>query len=128
MSKPHPIELRERVVAHVEEGHTHTATAQRFKVSIKFVNDMVKLQRETGSLAAKRQGRPPGRGKLAPHADWLLQRIAAKGDITLDALSLELAEQFGVTVHPTNVGRFVHRLGLSHKKRHFTRKSNTVLM
>ena len=48
MAKAHPIELRERVVSHVEEGHTHRSTAAHFRVSIKFVNDMVKLKRETG--------------------------------------------------------------------------------
>ena len=42
MGKPHPIELRQRVVDHVAEGNTHRSTAARFKVSVKFVNDMVK--------------------------------------------------------------------------------------
>jgi hypothetical protein len=32
MGKPHPIELRERVVVYVEEGHTHRASASRFRV------------------------------------------------------------------------------------------------
>ena len=41
MPKPHPIELRERVVAHVEEGDTHRGTAAHFRVSVKFVNYMV---------------------------------------------------------------------------------------
>lgn len=50
MPKPHPIELSERVVAHVEEGHPHRGTAAHFRVSVKFVNDMVILKRETGSL------------------------------------------------------------------------------
>jgi transposase len=44
MGKPHPVELRQRVVDHVAEGNTHRSTAARFKVSVKFVNDMVKLQ------------------------------------------------------------------------------------
>ena len=39
MPKPHPIELRERVVAHVEAGHSHRKTASHFRVSVKFVND-----------------------------------------------------------------------------------------
>ena len=56
MGKPHPIELRERVVKFVEEGHTHRAAAAHFRVSVRFVNDMVILKRETGSLAPKRQG------------------------------------------------------------------------
>ncbi len=34
MPKFHPIELRERVVAHVEDDHTHRASAERFIVSI----------------------------------------------------------------------------------------------
>ena len=47
MGKPHPMELRTRVVDFVEEGNTHRATAAHFRVSIKFVNDMVKLKRES---------------------------------------------------------------------------------
>ena len=39
MGKPHPVELRQRVVDHVAEGNTHRSTAARFKASIKFVND-----------------------------------------------------------------------------------------
>ena len=42
MGKPHPIELRARVVDFVEEGTTHRATAAHFRVSVKVVNDMVK--------------------------------------------------------------------------------------
>lgn len=46
MGKPHPIELRERAIALVEQGSTHTETAKRLCVSVKFVNDMVRLKRE----------------------------------------------------------------------------------
>ena len=52
MGKPLPMELRRRVVDFVEEGHTHRAAAAQFRVSVKFVNDMVLLKRATGSLAA----------------------------------------------------------------------------
>lgn len=73
MGKCHPIELRERAVAFVEAGLSHRATAQRLLVSIKFVNDMVKLKRETGSLQPRKQGnqRP---GKLGPVTGWVLVR------------------------------------------------------
>ena len=53
MGKPHPMELRTRVVDFVEEGNTHRATAAHFRVSIKFVNDMVKLKRDRLSQNAK---------------------------------------------------------------------------
>ena len=38
--------LRERVVAFVEEGNSHRTAATRFRVSVKFVNDMVILNRK----------------------------------------------------------------------------------
>ena len=44
MGKPHPMELRQRVVSHVDAGNTHRSAAARFDVSVKFVNDMVKLK------------------------------------------------------------------------------------
>jgi len=116
MGKPHPIELRERAVLLVEEGHTHTEAARRLRVSIKFVNDMVRLKRETGSLAPKRQGNP-GRGKLTVVADWVRDRMAARPGLTLDELTAELELQHGLYVHRSSVGRLLHRLGLSHKKR-----------
>jgi transposase len=115
MGRPHPVELRERVVAFVEEGNGHREAGRHFRVSPKFVNDMVRLKRGAGGLAPKPQGNP-GRGKLVGVADWVRRRIAGKGDITLDELVVELSEHHGLTVHRSSVGRLLHRLGLSHKK------------
>lgn len=116
MGKPHPFELRQRVVAHVEAGNTHHSAAGRFDVSVKFVNDMVKLKRETGSLAPKRQGNP-GIGKLTPHEDWVRAQVADKGEVTLDEMAARLEAERGVRVDPSSVWRLFGRLGLTHKKR-----------
>ena len=116
MGKPHPIELRERVVAFVEEGNTHRATARHFRVSPRFVNNMVILKRETGSLEPKRQGHGGNNGKLKDQGEWVRRRLAENGDLTLDELVFDLAER-GVRVHRSSVGRLLHRLGLSHKKK-----------
>jgi len=116
MGKPHPMELRQRVVAHVEAGNTHHSAAARFDVSIKFVNDMVKLKRATGSLAPKRQGNP-GIGKLTPHEDWVRAQVAARGEITLEEMAALLEVKRGVRAHPSSVWRLFQRLGLTHKKR-----------
>ena len=47
MGKLHPVELRERAVRLVEQGITHTEAGRRLCVSIKFINDMVRLKHET---------------------------------------------------------------------------------
>lgn len=53
MPYSHPLALRTRVVAHVEEGHAHWGTAEHFQISIKLVNDMVKLKCEASPLVGK---------------------------------------------------------------------------
>ena len=116
MGKPLPMELRRRVVDFVEEGHTHRAAAAQFRVSIKFVNDMVLLKRATGSLEAKQPGNGGGHGKLVGVADWTLRRITEKRDLTLDELVVELRPQHGVETHRTSVWRHLRGLGLTPKK------------
>ena len=115
MGKPHPLELRERVVAFVDEGNTHRASAMHFRVSIKFVNEMVKLKRATGSLSPKRQGNG-GWSKLGPYDDWVRERVARDGGLTQEALAQALYAEHGLRVAVSSVGYWLHRLGLSHKK------------
>lgn len=115
MGQSHPVALRMRVIAFVEEGQSHRAAARHFRVSPRFVNDLVILKRETGALIPRRQGNLGG-GKLSAHHSWVRERLRQNGDLTLDELCVELCGQ-GVTVHRSNVGRLLHRLGLSHKKK-----------
>ena len=128
MPKPHPIVLRERVIAHVEAGHSHRKTASHFCVSVKFVNDMVILKRETGSLEPRPNSRNTGHGKLAPHKDWIRSQVEKRGDITVRELCFELKELFNLKVNYSAVWQVLHGLGFSHKKRLFMPKSNTVAM
>ena len=55
-------------------GPSEMANAAQFRVSIKFVNDMVLLKLRTGSLVAKPQGNGGGHGKLAGVAGWIERR------------------------------------------------------
>ena len=116
MVRPHPMALRERVVAFVEEGHSNREASRHFRVLPRFVNDLMILHRETGSLAAKPQGRPWGTAKLANEHEWVRQRMAQNGDLTLDELCIELGER-GVSAHRSSLGRLLNRLGFSHKKK-----------
>ncbi len=93
MGKPHPIELHARVVAFVEEGNSNREAARHFRVSPRFVNNMMILHRSSRSLAAARQGHPLG-SKLSPyrgqnkncsprHAAFINQRQQIRCDIAL---------------------------------------------
>ena len=116
MGKALPMALRERVAAFVDDGNSNREAARHFRVSPRFVNNLMKLRGETGSLEPRRQGHGSGGGKLADHAGFVRERLEENGELTLDELCVEL-EGRGVTVHRSNVARLLHRLGLSHKKR-----------
>ena len=73
------------------------------------------LKRDNGGLVPKAQGNR-AEGKLAPYAAWLWGRLVQKGDLTPDEIVAELAAVHGVSVHRGSVGKWLHRLGLSHKK------------
>lgn len=124
MPKTHPLALRERILSHVQEGYSHRKTAEHFKVSIKSVNDLIILYKETGKLTPRPFDGRKGTGKLEPYKAWLKERITEKNDITLDELVLDLKDKFDLTVHRWTVCRMLHRLGLSHKKRQYLPKNN----
>ena len=126
MGKPHSLELRQLVVAFVDEGNSHREAARHFRTSPKFVNDMIKLRRETGALDAKPQGNQGGCGKLSRLGDWMRARLSEKGDLTLNELRLELGQAHGVTVHRSSVGHWLHRLGQSHKKNSARRRAKAA--
>ncbi len=83
---------------------------------MKFVNDRIILKRETGGLEPRLQGNGGGHGKLARLRNWIAARMAAKPDLTLDDLVLDIADAHQMTVHRVSVWRTLHNLGLTPKK------------
>jgi len=116
MTKSYSIDLRERVIAHIEDGHTCRATARAFDVSASFAVKLVSRWRATGSTAPARQGRPPGGGKLAPHRDFLIERVEKTPDITMPELAAELDAICSIQVSPASLSRFLCAAGFTYKK------------
>jgi len=114
---PHPLsnDLRERVVAFVEAGHSRNEAAAHFGTSVSFAVNLMKLWRETGGV----EPRPRGgfrHGKLGPHKDFILAAVAANSDITMPELAEELAKAKGVKADPSSLSKFLIASGLSFKK------------
>ncbi|WP_407697045.1 COG3415 family protein [Skermanella mucosa] len=74
-------DLRVRIIGSIESGNSCRAAARRFGVSPSTSIRLAQRKARTGSLEPMRQGRPPGGGKLAPHADLLIGWVKAKGDL-----------------------------------------------
>jgi transposase len=114
MTKSYSLDLRRRVARFVEAGHSCHEAARHFEVSVAFVVRLMAAYRATGSLAAKPEG-GWRYSKLDPHCEFLLRRVAEKGDITMPQLAAELAAR-GTKILPASIARWFIRQGYSYKK------------
>jgi putative transposase len=116
MGRPYSLDLRERVVASVEEaGMSRRQAAARFGVGVSTVIVWVRRFRQTGSAAPGKMGGYKPKAISGEHHVWLLQRCREK-DFTLRGLVAEFAER-GLKVDYRSVWNFVHAEKLSFKKK-----------
>src|SRR4051794_11372343 len=111
MTQSFSLDLRVRVAAFVEAGHSCWAAARHFGVSDSSAIKLVRRKRHSGSLAPARQGRPPGGGKLVASEAFLIQTVEAEPAITMPELAARLLEESGVVAAPAMLSRFLGRRG-----------------
>ena len=116
MGRALSLDLRERVWRFIEGGGSRHAAALHFRISVSSAVRIAASQAERGTLEPRKQGRPPGRGKLAPYVGFLVEIVEAVPDITLDELAAALESEHGVRAHPASISRVLTRAGLTYKK------------
>ena len=116
MGKSYSSDLRERISAHVLAGYSRREAARRFGVSPSCAIKLVQRVSKTGSAAPAPQGRPPGGGKLAAYLTTLIRWVDEQPDITMPELASALHDATGVRAHPNAIGKFLRKLGYTHKK------------
>lgn len=116
MGKSYSSDLRSRIVAYVNAGHSRRAAARHFCVSDSFAVKLVERVKVTGSALPARQGRPPGNGKLLPHLAFLVDLVDGKGDMTMPELAARLETERGVKARPASLSRFLRKAGFTYKK------------
>lgn len=116
MTESYSIDLRKRVIAHVERGHSRREAGRHLDVSASFAVKAVARWRDTGSMAPAQRGRPKGTGKLAPYRAFLIGRVETRPDITMPELATELEAAHQVQADPAALSRFLCRAGFTYKK------------
>lgn len=122
MSKALSVDLRERVVAAIDEGLSCRAAAARFGVSAASAIRWRSLSRRTGDVRPGPLGGDRRSGLIEKHADLILGRLETQPDITLAEMQAVLAEH-GVVVSAAAVWRFFDRRRITLKKSRRTRTS-----
>ena len=119
-------DLRRRVVeAWQNQEGSQRQLAQRFKVSLSFVRNLLRHYRATGQIEAKRRG-----GVLRPVIDGenlqLVQRLLEEqNDALLSELCKRWQERTGIRVSVPTMHRAVQRLRMSYKKTTFASEQDT---
>ena len=124
MARPLSRDLRERVVWAVENGLSRRKAAAMFGVGIATVIEWLKVWHEEGRVEAKPMGGDRN-SRLKAERTWLLERIAAVPDLTLEEIRAELAER-GKPVGYGTVWRFFDAEGISFKKNRARQRARTA--
>ena len=115
MTKPYPMEMRQRAVRFVKAGESRHAVAKRLGVSVSCVVKWLLRHDVTGSVKPGQVGGHRPRKIVGEYRDWVLGEIAAGGNVTLQGLADGLAGR-GLKVDYRTMWNFVHREGKSFKK------------
>lgn len=110
-------DLRERVImAYVAKEGSQRQIAQRFKVSLSFVRNLLRQYRTNGQIEAKRRGGYQKPTIINEHLSLIQSMVKEKNDLLLRELCDRYEERTGIKVSITTMHRAVEKLGLRVKK------------
>ena len=114
--EPYDAEFRGEVRAACDTNEERRAIALRFKVSESWLRRIQQQRRETGQVAPKKAA--PRRPAWHAWADWLVAKIAARPDIYLRELQVELKRERGEEACLGTLCAACRALKQSRKQRH----------
>jgi len=116
MGKPYSDDLRERVVAAIEAGHTRVEVAELYNMALSTVGGFIKRKRETGSVRPDKFGGYKTFA-LEDHTARVKELVSEQPDSTLAELQVRLAKE-NVNVSQSAIFRFLHHINMTFKKKH----------
>jgi transposase len=122
--QPYSQDLRDRVLAAVDEGMSVRAAAVRFGVSPAYVAKATARRRRTGERNARPQ-RSHQAQKLVAYHEAIRSRVLACPDATINELRQWLAAEYAVTSSTGGMWNTLSRLRLTLKKSRSGRASKT---
>jgi putative transposase len=122
--KPHSQDLREKIIRALEAGGTQEEVADRFSVSLSFVEKLWRRWRTSGSCSALAHagGR---RRSLEGHEAGIRKEVARQPDVTLAELCERAAASGARAVCLATMCAELRRLDLPRKKSRPTTRSAT---
>jgi transposase len=109
--KAYSVDLRQKIIdAHTEGKTSQRQLAQRFRVTLSFVEKLLKQYRETGSIAPRKRTKQTPTKLGAEQLPILEQLVAENNDATLAKLRDLLYVRTGILVSVPTINRMLKRL------------------
>lgn len=117
MAAAYSVDLRQRVVDayHANEG-SQRQLADRFKVSLSFVRNLLRHYRQTGGVKPKAHGGGASAKITVSDLPMVEQLIRQQPDAMLSELCERFEQRRGIGVSVSTMHRAVRQLGISTKK------------
>lgn len=117
--KPYSLDLRQKVVETYEAGGiSQRQLAKNFRVTVSFVQDLLKRKRELGTIAPKVRTQQTPTKLNAEQLDILRQLVEEQPDATLSEFQDRLQQKTGVLIGIATVDRMIRlKLKLTLKKK-----------
>jgi transposase len=126
MAAPYSKDLRDRVIAGVEEeGLSRHEAARRFRISPSSAIKWLQHYHKSGKKTARAMG-GDRRSVLPAYRDFIAGLIEAQSEITLWGLSEQLLAEKGVYADASMLWRFMKAEGLSFKKKSVRPRAGTT--
>ena len=127
MAKAYSLDLRQKIVDAYDRGDiSQRRLAKQFGVATSFVEKLLKQRRESGSIAPKVRVEQTPSKLSGQHRAILAELVECNNDATLAELRELLHERTGVSVSITTLHTTLQKMGLTLKKRRFTRTLKQV--
>lgn len=126
MPVAYSVDLRRRVIDawKANEG-SQRQLAQRFKVSLTFVRNLLRHYRQTGKVEAKQRGGYTQPKICVEHLTIVQVLIEEQNDVLLKELCERFAQRTGIVVSIPTMHRAVQRLQIRHKKMMYASEQET---
>ena len=119
MARPYSQDLRDRVLRAYDRGMQTKQIAETFQVSPSWARRVKQRRRETGETTHRRMGSP---GVTIVNREQLAALVHEHPDATL----VELRTMLGVRCALSTLCQALKQMGISFKKKRFTRRSRSV--
>lgn len=117
MPAPYSSDLRQRVIdAYKSKEGSFRQLADRFKVSLSFVQRLINRYQKTGLVAPKPHGGGAAAKLTVKNLPIVQQLVNEQPDALLSELCDRLVERSALRISVPTMHRAVHRLGLTTKK------------